>query len=120
MYGTKGQLSYGSHGAGGVSLFPEAQNRAYKRPAQSIPRVKNHHWDWLNAIRTGTKAGSDIPTYGGPLTELAQLGILAYHFPKQKLLWDGPKMKFTNNNDANTLIKPCLLYTSALPTTPYV
>lgn len=106
VYGTKGQLSYGSHGAGGVSLFPESRNRAYKRPAQSIPRVKNHHWDWLNAIKTGKKAGSDIATYGGPLTELARLGIIAYQFPKQKLLWDGPNMKFTNNNDANKLIRP--------------
>ncbi|MCF7972932.1 MAG: Gfo/Idh/MocA family oxidoreductase [Phycisphaerae bacterium] len=106
VYGTQGQLSYGSHGAGDVALFPEAINRAYDRPAESIPRVKNHHWDWLNAIRTGKKSGSDIPTYGGPLTELARLGIIAYHFPQQKLLWDGPNMKFTNNNDANKLIKP--------------
>ncbi len=106
VYGTTGQLSYGSHGAGGVSLFPEAENRAYKRPVPSIPRVKGHQRDWLNAIKTGQKAGSDIPTYGGPLTELAQLGIIAYHFPKQKLLWDGPHMKFTNNSDANKLIKP--------------
>jgi len=106
VYGTKGQLSHGSHGAGGVNLFPVADMRAYDRPPESIPRVKNHHWDWLNAIKTGTKAGSDMVTYGGPLTELAQLGIIAYHFPQQKLLWDGPNMKFTNNDDANKLIKP--------------
>ncbi len=106
VYGTKGQLDYGSHGAGQVSLFPLKDRKAYALPSKSIPRVKSHHWDWLNAIKTGTKAGSDIPTYGGPLTELAQLGIIAYHFPKQKLLWDGPKMRFTNSDDANKLIKP--------------
>jgi predicted dehydrogenase len=106
VYGTRGQLSYGSHGAGGVALFPESDYRAYKRPAESIPRVRNHHWDWLNAIKTGQKSGSDIPTYGGPLTELAQLGIIAYRFPTQKLLWDGPNMQFTNSDDANKLIKP--------------
>ncbi len=97
---------HGSHGAGDVSLFPVSDMRAYERPPESILRVKGHQWDWLNAIKTGKKAGSDIPTYGGPLTELAQLGIIAYHFPQQKLLWDGPKMKFTNNDDANKLIKP--------------
>ncbi len=106
VYGTKGQIMHGSHGAGDVSLFPVSDMRAYERPPESIPRVKGHQWDWLNAIKTGKKAGSDIPTYGGPLTELAQLGIIAYHFPQQKLLWDGPKMKFTNNDDANKFIKP--------------
>ena len=88
------------------SLFPVKDMKAYERPAETLPRVKGHHWDWLNAIKTGTKAGSDIPSYGGPLTELAQLGIIAYHFPQQKLLWDGPNMRFTNNDDANKLIKP--------------
>lgn len=106
VYGTKGQLSYGSHGAGGVNLFPVSDMRAYNRPPESIPRVKGHQWDWLNAIKTGKKAGSDIPSYGGPLTELAMLGIIAYRFPRQKLLWDGPKMQFTNNDDANKLINP--------------
>lgn len=106
VYGTKGQISYGSHGAGDVQLFPLKDMKAYKRPEERLRRVKNHHWDWLHAIKTGTKAGSDIPTYGGPLTELAMLGIIAYHFPKQKLLWDGPSMRFTNNDNANKLIKP--------------
>ncbi len=106
VYGTQGQLSYGSHGAGSVGLFPLEDMKAYDRPPETIPRVKNHHWDWLNAIKTGTRAGSDIATYGGPLTELAQLGIIAYHFPRQKLLWDGPNMVFTNSDEANRLIKP--------------
>jgi len=106
VYGTKGQIMHGSHGAGDCTLFPVSDMRAYQRPPESIPRVRGHQRDWLDAIKAGKKAGSDIPTYGGPLTELAQLGIIAYHFPQQKLLWDGPNMRFTNNDDANKLIKP--------------
>ncbi len=105
VYGDKGVIMYGSHGAGGVRLIPETAMKAYPRPEQKIPRVKNHHDDWLRAIREGKKAGSDF-SYGGPLTELAMLGVIALKMPGTKLEWDGPSARFTNSDEANQHLNP--------------
>jgi len=105
VYGTKGAIMYGSHGAGGLRIIPEEKMRQYKQPEQKIPRVKGHHEDWLDAIKNGKQAGSNFD-YGGPLTELARLGIIAMQLPGEKLEWDGPGMTFKNNEAANALITP--------------
>jgi hypothetical protein len=96
---------YGSHGAGNVRLIPETAMKAYQRPEQKIPRVKEHHDDWLRAIREGRKAGSDF-SYGGPLTELAMIGVIALKMPGTKLQWDGPNARFTNCDEANQYLNP--------------
>ncbi len=100
VIGDKGTIVYGSHGATQVRLIPEKRNLEYKRPEKKIARVKGHHADFVEAIRAGRPAGSDF-SYGGPLTELASLGIIAIRFPGQKLEWDAEKMKFTNFSAAN-------------------
>jgi hypothetical protein len=88
-----------------VRLIPEAQMKAYKRPEATLPRVKSHHHDWVDAIRNGRKAGSDF-AYGGPLTELALLGIIAVRFPGRKLEWDTKNMKFSNCPEADAFLNP--------------
>ncbi|UCC97864.1 MAG: Gfo/Idh/MocA family oxidoreductase [Phycisphaerales bacterium] len=103
--GTKGKIMYGSHGAGGARIIPEVKMKAYDPPEPTLPRVKNHHHDWLQAIKTGGKAGSNFD-YGGPLTELARLGIIAMQMLGRQLEWDGPNMRFTNCDEANQLINP--------------
>jgi predicted dehydrogenase len=105
VMGDKGTIVYGSHGAGQVRLIPEAKMLAYKKPAPKIPRVKEHHWDWIQSIKNGRKAGSDF-SYGGPLTELALLGIIAIKLPGTKLQWDGSAGNFTNSPLANALLTP--------------
>ncbi|MFO1501833.1 MAG: Gfo/Idh/MocA family oxidoreductase, partial [Verrucomicrobiota bacterium] len=105
VLGDKGTIVYGSHGAGGVRLLPQKKMDEYKRPAKTIPRVKEHHQDWLQAIRNGTKAGSDF-AYGGPLTEVALLGVIAIKLAGTKLEWDGPNGRFTNSSEANQLLNP--------------
>ena len=105
VYGDKGIIVHGSHGAGGVKLVPEEKMKAYKQPEKTIPRVKNHHWDWLEAIRTGREAGSNFQ-FGGPMTETALLGAVAIRFPGQELKWDSKAMKVTNNDAANQWIAP--------------
>jgi predicted dehydrogenase len=106
VIGDKGVITYGSHGCGGVRIIPETKMKEYKRPAQSLPRVKEHHHDWLTAIREGKKSGSDFALYGGPLTELAMLGVIAIKLHGTKLEWDEPGMKFTNCAEANQFINP--------------
>jgi hypothetical protein len=74
-------------------------------PEKKIPRVRNHHQDWLDAIKEGRQAGSNFD-YGGPLTEIALLGIIAIKFLGRKLEWDAQKMRFTNCREANQFINP--------------
>ena len=105
MLGDKGTIIYGSHGAGGVRIIPEAKMKAYKLPPKTIPRAREHHQDWLDAIRTGRKAGSDF-SYGAVLTEVALVGVIASRFPGVKLQWDSENMKFINSPEATALVTP--------------
>jgi hypothetical protein len=72
---------------------------AYKRPPKTIPRVKGHHKDWIQACKGGRPACSNFD-YAGLLTEVVLLGNIALRV-RGKLNWDGPKMRFTNNDKAN-------------------
>lgn len=105
VIGDKGMIVYGSHGAARVRLLPEERMRDYRQPPKKLPRVREHHRDWLEAIRQGTKAGSDF-TYGGPLTELGLLGVIAIRMLGAKLEWDSAAMRFKNNPEANHWLNP--------------
>lgn len=105
VLGDKGTIMYGSHGAGGVRILPQEKMDAYKRPTKTLPRVRGHHQDWLEAIRNRGKAGSDF-AYGGPLTEIALLGVIAIKMAGTKLEWDAEKMRFTNSSEANQHVNP--------------
>jgi hypothetical protein len=105
VLGDKGTIMYGSHGAGGVRIVPEAKMKAYPLPPKKIDRVRGHHHDWLQAIREGRKAGSDF-SYGGPLSELAMLGVIAIKLPGVKLEWDAAQTRFTNCPEANAFVNP--------------
>jgi len=105
VYGDKGVIMYGSHGAEPVRIIPEEKMRAYTQPKKTLPRVKSHADDWLRAIREGGKAGSDF-SYGGPLTEIAMLGVIALKLPGTKLEWDAAHARFTNCDEANRFIDP--------------
>jgi predicted dehydrogenase len=105
VIGDKGKIAYGSHGAGQVRLLPDKRMAEFQRPPKSIPRVRGHQQDWVEAIRSGRKAGSDF-SYGGPLTEIALLGVIAIKQLGTKLEWNSEKMEFTNNPGANALLNP--------------
>lgn len=105
VVGDKGTIIYGSHGATGVRLIPDARMEAYQKPKPTLPRVKDHQQDWLQAIRSGGKAGSDF-SYGGPLSELAMLGVIAMKNPGETLQWDAEQVRFSNHKKANDLLNP--------------
>jgi len=108
LFGEKGMIVHGSHGAGGCYLTPEKlmdQHSGKNAPKQTIPRIKGHHWDWLDAIRTNRQAGSNF-AYGGPLTQAALIGAIAIRFPGQTLEWDDQAMRFTNHQEANAFVNP--------------
>ena len=102
VYGDKGTILHGSHGAGEVRVIPEKRMTALKAsgalPPKGLPRVKGgHRGEWVQCIRSNTPAGSDFAAYGGPLTETALLGVAAMQEPGKKLLWDPKNMIFTNS-----------------------
>jgi hypothetical protein len=110
VYGDKGVLLHGSHGANPFRLIPDARMKEYKPPEKKIARIKNqdHHGDWLDAIRQNRPAGSNFE-YGGPLTEIGLLGNIAIRFPGEELKWSAEEMRFTNHEGANALIGPPFL-----------
>ena len=83
--------------------------KAYDRPPKSIPRVKRgsagHEQDWIRACKDGKPASSNFE-YGGPLTEMVLLGVLAIRFKNVPLKWDPVNVKVTNYDNANDLVNP--------------
>ena len=109
LFGDKGMIVHGSHVGGGCHLLPDKlmeQFSGKNAPEQKLARVKggSHALDWTEAIRTGRTAGSNFE-YGGPLTQVALLGLIAIRFPGQKLEWDDKGMKFTNHKAANAWLR---------------
>jgi len=104
LIGDKGVILHGSHGAGGMRIVPETAMKAYTPPPKTIPRVEtSHEGDWIRACKDGEPASSTFD-YGGPLTEMALLGMIAIRLKDQRLEWDAKNLRFTNNDDANALL----------------
>jgi predicted dehydrogenase len=106
ILGDRGAILHGSHGASGVKIVPEGRRKEFKTPEPSIPRPGDHYKDFTTAIREKRKAGSDFAEYGGPLTEIAMLGIIAMNFPGRKLTWDAEAARFTDCDEANPYVNP--------------
>ncbi|HEX2749390.1 MAG TPA: Gfo/Idh/MocA family oxidoreductase [Verrucomicrobiales bacterium] len=107
VIGDQGKIMHGSHGAGGVGLIPSSRQKEFKRPDEKIPRLKNgdHHKDFLDAVREGRPSGSPFE-YGGALSEIGLLGMIAIRRSGTRLEWDAKQMKFTNDSEANALVAP--------------
>ncbi|MCB1123150.1 MAG: hypothetical protein KJT03_16470, partial [Verrucomicrobiae bacterium] len=84
-------------------LVPESVMKAYGRPPRVLPRSPGQYKEWVDACRGGPPAGSDFVQHSGILTETPLLGNIAVRLGK-KLTWDGPNMRFTNNDAANRLL----------------
>ncbi|MBC7921718.1 MAG: Gfo/Idh/MocA family oxidoreductase [Ferruginibacter sp.] len=101
--GDKGKLMHGTYGAK-PRLLPQSRMDAYKQPAPTIARVgMSHERNWAEASKGNGKATCPFE-YAGPLNETMLLGVVALRAPGQKLLWDGPNMKFTNAPEVNPFL----------------
>jgi len=105
IIGDKGKIMHGSHGAGSVRIIPESKMQAFKLPPETLPRVEkgDHHQDWLDAIRANRPAGSPFE-YGGALSEIGLLGMIAIRHAGQRLEWDNDAVAFKNAPSANALL----------------
>jgi predicted dehydrogenase len=59
--------------------------------------------EWVEAMKGGTPAYSNFD-FAAMLTEAILLGNIAIRMNGQKLEWDGPGLKFTNNEKANSFV----------------
>lgn len=110
FYGDKGILHVGSH-SGSARLVPESRMKEMQvaLPPKSIPRVAGGpHVEWVNAIRQGTRCGSDFD-YSAPLAEIALLGLAAIR-ARTRLEWDPAAGRVTNHDFANQFIGPGYTY----------
>lgn len=105
VVGEKGKIIYGSHGAARLRLLPDALMAGRKKNPQRLRPSPGHQKEWIQACKDRTRAGSDFG-YGGRLTELALLGVIAMRFRGQRLEWDSASMQFRNQPQANLLLKP--------------
>ena len=105
LIGQNGNIMHGSHGAGGMRIVPESRMKAYEVPARTLPRSQGHHRDWILACKGGKPASSNF-NYGGPLTEMALLGVLAIRNQNRKLIWDVKNMRVINDAEADKYVNP--------------
>ncbi len=101
--GSKGKLMCGTYG-NSPRLIPESRMQEYKRPEQTIPRVRGgHEQDWVRACKENRPAGANFD-YSGPLTEVCLLGVIAKRVDAP-IEWDAENMKITNLPDANQYVQ---------------
>lgn len=103
--GTKGYI--GTKGRGeSVSLLPVSKMKDYQLPPPVLKRIPAGHYDnFLQGCKGGEAPCSNF-SIAGPFTEWLLLGSICWRFPNEKLLWDGPNLRFTNNDNANEYLKP--------------
>ena len=101
--GDKGKILGDTEGG---RLIPESRMQSYKRPPQTLPRtdLKNiATGEWIRACRGGEKASCNFEI-AGLLAEAVQLGNIAIRRGK-RLAWDGPNLRFTNDEEANKYLR---------------
>jgi predicted dehydrogenase len=89
----------------GHQLIPEVKAREYGAPKRVLERSPGHYKEWIAACKGGPAAGSNFVDHAAHLAEVVLLGNIAIR-TKEKLLWDGPNLRFTNSEAANKLIHP--------------
>ena len=75
---------------------------AAKNIPVTLPRVRSHMEEWVNACRGNGTTFSNFET-GGHLTEVGLAGIVALRLG-HRIDWDGPAMKVPGNPEADRLI----------------
>lgn len=127
MIGKKGIMTCGTYGNDPKIYLKNGDKMEMPKltpNADPLPE-HGHQVAWTNACKAGFeskehKALSSSFDYAGPLTETVLMGNLAIrsynlrkanangrgfnYYGRKKLLWDGPKMKITNFEDANQFV----------------
>jgi hypothetical protein len=101
--GDKGMLTTGTYGDV-TRLIPVEKMKDYRMPPPLLTRSPGHMRDFIRACKGGDPACSNFDV-AAPFVEWMLLGVIALRH-EGKLEYDPEKMRFTNNNEANKLLKP--------------
>ena len=85
-------------------LIPVERMKDYRMPQPLLTRSPGHMRDFIRAAKGGEPACSNFDV-AAPFVEWMLLGVIALRFPG-KLEYDPAKMRITNNEEANKLLKP--------------
>lgn len=71
--------------------------------AQTLPRVKNHYAEFVDAIRGQGKTFSDFE-FGGKLTEIGLSGVAALRMGRS-ITWDGERMESADAPEVQRIVR---------------
>lgn len=102
--GEKGFLQYSTYGDN-PRVYPPALAAQVAKLPQTLERITTgHEVNWASAIKGEAKISSPFQ-YAAKLTETMLLGIVALRAGQgERLVYDGPNMKFTNKPEANKFL----------------
>jgi hypothetical protein len=101
--GDKGMMTTGTYGEM-TRLLPVEKMKDYRMPPPLLTRSPGHMRDFIRACKGGDPACSNFDV-AAPFVEWMLLGVIALRH-EGKLEYDPEKMRFTNNTEANKLLKP--------------
>jgi len=85
-------------------LLPQEKFKTYQPPPKRIASSPGHKNIWIDACLKNDPTLTDAPfSYGGPLSEAALLGTVAFRAQKA-LEWDAVAMRFKNAPEAEKLL----------------
>jgi hypothetical protein len=102
--GEKGRIFLPGVYGGSQKFLPEGDFKDVNPPTPYLPRGTEHHAEWIQACKGNGKALSSFE-YGGRLTEIALLGVVAYRTGR-KIEWDATAFKARNGQEGDQFIKP--------------
>jgi hypothetical protein len=103
LVGDAGKMLVSGWGGENPRLLPLSRDKAYRRPAATLPRSMGHYREWILACKSGERTMSSFD-FAGPLTEAVLLGSLCIRLGGAKLNWDSTQLKITNHAAANDFI----------------
>ena len=110
VYGTRGVIEYGHHGANYLRMLPDTTLEKLRAdggcPKQKYPRIPGKDPnskpfnEFIAAVKGGPKVGSDF-AYAGAMTQCSLTGVAALFDPGKLLAWDASTRRFANSSAAN-------------------
>ena len=85
-------------------LLPQSLHDSYGKPKQTITRIQTtHEMNWVEAAKGKTPASCPFD-YAARLVEVMLLGVVSLR-ARSKIYYDADKMRITNLNSANDLLR---------------
>ena len=114
VYGTRGVIEYGHHGANYLRMLPNmtlvkmraeggCPKEKYRRLPGSNPDGKPFA-EFITAVKGGAKVGSDF-AYAGAMTQCSLTGVAALFDAGRTLVWDKARRQFANSPSANAQLR---------------